>query len=47
MMPDGCLEQSSLPEEGDEAGAGAETVVGIAGEVAAEHFFFVEEAEDD
>src|SRR6266851_1004293 len=36
-----------LPEEGEEAGAGAEAVVGIAGEVAAEHFFLVEEAEDD
>src|SRR6266852_6037456 len=36
-----------LPEEGEEAGAGAEAVVGIAGEVTAEHFFLVEEAEDD
>ena len=36
-----------LPEEGEEAGAGAEAVVGIAGEIAAEHFFFVKEAEDD
>jgi len=36
-----------LPEEGEEAGAGTEAVVGIAGEVAAEHFFFVEEAKDD
>ena len=36
-----------LPEEGEEAGAGTEAVVGIAGEVAAEHFFLVEEAEDD
>ncbi len=39
--------QGKLPEEGEEAGAGAEAVVGIAGEVAGEHFFFVEEAEDD
>jgi len=39
--------QKKLPKEGEEAGAGAEAVVGIAGEVAAEHFFFVEEAEDD
>ena len=39
--------QGKLPEEGEEAGAGAETVVGIAGEVAGEHFFFAEEAEDD
>ncbi len=39
--------QGKLPEEGEEAGAGAEAVVGIAGEVAAEHSFFVEEAEDD
>src|SRR6266568_4443949 len=36
-----------LPEEGEEAGAGAEAVVGIAGEVAAQHYFLVEEAEDD
>jgi len=36
-----------LPEEGEETGAGAEAVVGIAGEVAAEHFFLVEEAEHD
>src|SRR5690348_14792343 len=36
-----------LPEEGEEAGACAEAVVRIAGEVAAEHFFFVEEAEDN
>jgi len=43
-----CLPSiEKLPEEGEEAGAGAEAVVGIAGEVAAEHFFFVEEAEDD
>ena len=39
--------REKLPEEGEEAGAGAEAVVGIAGEVAAKHFFFVEEAEDD
>ncbi len=30
---------------GEEAVAGAEAVVGIAGEVAAQHFFFVEETE--
>src|SRR5260370_38372067 len=36
-----------LPEEGEEARAGAEAVVGIAGEVAAEHFFFVKKTEDD
>src|SRR5258708_26165443 len=41
------LRREKLPEEGQEAGAGAEAVVGIAGEVAAEHFFFVEETEDD
>ena len=39
--------QGKLPEEGEEAGAGAEAVVGIAGEVTGEHFFFAEEAEDD
>ena len=37
----------ALPEEGEEAGAGAEAVVGIAWEVAAQHFFLVEEAEHD
>src|SRR5439155_2152767 len=36
-----------LPKEGEEAVASAEAVVGIAGEVATEHFFFFEEAEDD
>src|SRR5260370_1932217 len=36
-----------LAEEGEEARAGAEAVVGIAGEVAAEHFFFVKKTEDD
>ena len=36
-----------LPDKGEEAGAGAEAVVGVAGEVAAEHFLFMEEAEDD
>ena len=40
-----CCEK--LPEKGEEAGAGAEAVVRIAGEVAAEHFFFVEEAQHD
>jgi len=39
--------RGKLPEEGKEAGAGAEAVVGIAGEVAAKHFLFVEEAQDD
>ena len=38
---------SALPEEGEEAGARAEAVVGIAWEVAAQHFFLVEEAEHD
>ncbi len=41
------MARRKLPEEGQEAGTGAEAVVGIAGEVAAKHFFFVEEAEDD
>src|SRR6266851_1108054 len=48
----GALENSKvaereLPEEGEEAGARVEAVVGIAGEIAAEHFFFVKETEDD
>jgi len=38
---------SALPEEGEEAGARAEAVVGIAWEVVAQHFFLVEEAEHD
>ena len=36
-----------LPKEGEEAGARAEAIVGITGEVAAEHSFIVEEGEDD
>jgi len=36
-----------LPEEGEEAEAGAEAILGIAGELLAEEFLFVEEAEND
>src|SRR5260370_41211814 len=36
--------KNALPEEGEEAGAGAEAVVGRAGEGTAEEFFFGEEA---
>src|SRR2546425_9452858 len=46
-MTEGGASREKLPEEGEEAGAGAEAIVGIAGEVVAEHFFLVEEAEDD
>src|SRR5215472_14243655 len=42
-----ALDIRDLPEEGDEAGAGAEAVVGVAGEVAAEQFFLVEVAKDE
>ena len=46
LFTESCAGERS-PEEGEEAGAGAEAVVGIAREVTAEHFFFVEETEDD
>src|SRR5258708_21717434 len=41
------VSEKRVAQEGEEAGTGAEAVVGIAGEVAAEHFFFVEEAKHD
>ena len=37
----------ALPEQGEQAVARAEAVVGIAWEVAAQHFFLVQEAEHD
>src|SRR6266571_927412 len=46
LFTESCAGERS-PEEGEEAGTGAEAVVGIAGEVAAQHFFLVEEAEHD
>jgi len=46
-MTGGGGQRGKLPDEGEEAGGGAKTVIGIAGKVAEEHFFFVEEAEHD